>query len=173
MFPNLGIFILSQNIAITRIQAQWLLMWQYFFQIPAQKCPAKAYLDNSYLKFLQKKYPNKEFLVRSFRHFYFSRNFAIRQISRALCSNAAILISNSVQKYLYKAFLVPNSRILIFAQNLAIKTKFEDANFKYDNSVFKFQSKYTQIRHVWPKFKEFYFCSKLYNNANSRALIKK
>ena len=71
MFPNLGIFILSQNIAITRIQAQWLLIWQYFFQIPAQKKTAKAYLDNSYLKFLQKKYPDKEFLVRSLGIFIF------------------------------------------------------------------------------------------------------
>ena len=49
--------------------------------------------------------------------------------------------------------------------------KLEGADFKYDISFFKFQSKNTQKRSFWSKFKNFYFCTKLCILINSRVLI--
>ena len=52
------------------------------------------------------------------------------------------------QKYLNKAFLVPNLGIFCFVFCFLCEIfpldKFEGANFKYDNIVFKFQSKNTE-----------------------------
>ena len=39
--------------------------------------------------------------------------------------------------------------------------KFEDVDFKYDNNIFKFQPKNTEIWHFGPKFKNFYFLYKI------------
>ena len=49
--------------------------------------------------------------------------------------------------------------------------KFEGADFKYHNIIFKFQPKNTQIKHLGPKFKDFYFCTKLCKKTNSKTLI--
>ena len=52
------------------------------------------------------------------------------------------------QNYANKAFLVTNVGIFVFRKILQLD-KFEGADFKYDNTFFKFQSKNTQIRHFW------------------------
>ena len=52
------------------------------------------------------------------------------------------------QNYTNKAFLVTNLGIFVFRKILQLD-KFEGADFKYDNTFFKFQSKNTQIRHFW------------------------
>ena len=61
---NLGIFIFSQNFAIRQIWGCWSQIWQYCFQIPAQKCRNKAFLD-----------PNLGIFIISWK-------FTIRQIRR-------------------------------------------------------------------------------------------
>ena len=48
LIPNLGIFILSQNFAVRQIRGCWFQIWQYSFQIPAQKHPNKTFLDFSF-----------------------------------------------------------------------------------------------------------------------------
>ena len=49
--------------------------------------------------------------------------------------------------------------------------KFECADFKYDNIIFKFQPINTQNRHLGLKFKDLNFCTKFYNKTNSKTLI--
>ena len=49
--------------------------------------------------------------------------------------------------------------------------KFEDADFKYENNIFKFQPKNTEIGHFGPKFKNFNFLHEILQQANSRVLI--
>ena len=63
----------------------------------------------------------------------------------------AIFFSNSSPK-------IPESHIFgpEFRQNLQLD-KFEGANFKYDNSFFKYQPKSTQIRHFWSEIQGFLF----------------
>ena len=45
--------------------------------------------------------------------------------------------------------------------------KFEDADFKYENNIFKFQPKNTEIGHFGPKFKNFNFLHEILQQANS------
>ena len=77
----------------------------------------------------------------------------ILQLERfgVLISNMTILLSNSSLKYPNNAFLVPNLGIFVFSRNFFSRflflhqtlqqNKFEDADFKQDNSVFKFHPK--------------------------------
>ena len=70
------------------------------------------------------------------------------------------------QKYPNKAFLVKNTQIrhfwfqiqaLLFFREILQSDKFEGADFKYDNIVFKFQPKITQIRRFWSQIYAFLF----------------
>ena len=75
--------------------------------------------------------------------------------SRVLISNRTIVFlklpeSNPkvlTQKYPNKTFFVQNSGNSVFRKILLL-AKFEGANSKYNNIVFKFQHKNTQIRHI-------------------------
>ena len=53
------------------------------------------------------------------------------------------------QKYLNKAFLVPNLGIFVFFGKVLQLDKFDGADFNYDNSFLKLFPKSTQIRHFW------------------------
>ena len=44
MVPNLKTFSFAPNFAIRQIQGRWFQIWQYFFEIPAQKYSNKAFL---------------------------------------------------------------------------------------------------------------------------------
>ena len=109
--------------------------------------------------------------------FYFGFFFCtcILTNSRLLISN----ISKDVQiywpKYQNNAFLVPffvvAVTVVVVLLDFCYLDKLESADFKYDISFFKFQSKNTQKRPFWSKFKNFYFCTKFYVLINLRALI--
>ena len=58
------------------------------------------------------------------------------------------------------SFLVQNLRIFFFTKTLLLE-KLEDTDFKYDNSIFKFQPKNTQIRHFWFQIHAFLFLDKI------------
>ena len=51
-----------------------------------------------------------------------------------------------VHKYPNKAFLVPNFDFSFFFSEILQLHKFEGPDFKYDNIIFNFQPKNTQIR---------------------------
>ena len=59
----------------------------------------------------------------------------------------------------------------LFFHEISQLDKFEGADFKYDNVVFKFQPKNTKIRHFWSKVWNFCFCTKLCSKTNSRMRI--
>ena len=70
----------------------------------------------------------------------------------------------------------PNLHILLLLLIIIIYeilqlVKFEGANFKYDNIDFKFQLKNTLITYFGPRFRDFYFYTKLCNKTISRELI--
>ena len=59
----------------------------------------------------------------------------------------------------------------LFLDQTLQQEKFEVTNFKCDKSFFKFQSKNTQSSTFCPKLRDFYFCTKLWNNTNSMTQI--
>ena len=79
------------------------------------------------------------------------------------------------QKYPNKAFLVPLYVVAVIVVVILLDfwylDKLEGADFKYDTSFFKFQSKNTQKGPFWSKFKNFYFCTKLCILINSKLMI--
>ena len=70
----------------------------------------------------------------------------------------------SAQKYLSKVFLIPNLGIYIISQNFTMR-QIWGCRFQ----IFKPQN--MQIQHFWSQIKGFFFCTKLFNKANWRALI--
>ena len=60
-----------------------------------------------------------------------------------------IALQNCYPKPSNKSFLVPNLKGFVFGYNFAILDQFEGVEFKYDNSILKFQSKNTQKKHFW------------------------
>ena len=65
----------------------------------------------------------------------------------------------------------PKFRHFCFFVKFLQSDKFEGADFKYGNIVFKFQPKNTKIRHCWSKFWNFNLCTKLCSKTNSRTVI--
>ena len=60
---------------------------------------------------------------------------------------------------------------LLFQEILQLE-KFEGAGFKYNNIIFKFQPKNTQMMHFWSHIlRTFIFYTKLCDKGNSRALM--
>ena len=102
MVTNLDIFIFSWNFAIRQIRGCWFQIWQYYFQIQAQK------------------YPNNALFVPYLRIFIFVPNFAARQIWGGWSQNMTMIFQNCCQKHPIKAFLVPNLRVFISASNFTI-----------------------------------------------------
>ena len=65
------------------------------------------------------------------------------------------------QQYQNKAFLVPNIGTFIVARNYTIKhIRWHLFQLEYDNNIFKFQVKNTQIDIFCPKFKDCHICIK-------------
>ena len=84
------------------------------------------------------------------------------------------------QKYTNKAFLFKNTQgkqfqtqiqVSLFFPEILQLDKFEGADFKFDNIVFKFQSKATQMKHFVRKFRHLHYFTKFCNQTNSKALI--
>ena len=123
---------------------------------------------------LQPKMPNKAFSSQ-ICFFFVWTIFCISANSRMLISNITIVFQIYGPKYPKKAFLVPffvvAVIVVVVLVNFWYLDKLEGANFKYDISFFKFQSKNTQKGLIWSKFKNFYFCTILWISINSRVLI--
>ena len=139
MIPNLDNFVFSQNFAVSQIRGCWFQIWQYHFQIPAQK------------------YPNQAFLVPNLRIYIFAPNFAARQIERRWFQIWQQYFQIPAPKYKNLAILVPNLRIFNFC------TKLGDADFKYDNVFSKLLPKTPKQSIFGSKFKNSNFCTKLCN----------
>ena len=69
------------------------------------------------------------------------------------------LVKNTIKAFLFKTFFDPNFGIFYFREILQLD-KFEAADLKHDNIVFKFQPKKTQIRHFWSQICAFLFLRK-------------
>ena len=74
--------ILAENAQIRHFWSQIETVWIFFRKIlQMDKFESADFkYDNSFLKILAPKHPNKAFLVPDLGIFIFSRNFAIRQI---------------------------------------------------------------------------------------------
>ena len=114
-------FFFALKFELRQILGRWFQIWEYYFQILAQK------------------YTNKEFLVPNLRIFWFCTKLCNKTNLRELISNTILFFQNCSPKYLNKAFLVPNLRIFIFDETLQ-QDKFEVYNFQYDNSFRQFCS---------------------------------
>ena len=70
--------------------------------------------------------------------------------------NKTFLVKNTIKlkSFLFKAFFDPNFGIFDFREILQLD-KFEAADLKHDNIVFKFQPKKNQIRHFWAQIQAF------------------
>ena len=142
MIPNLGIFAFSQNFAIRNSWGCWFQICQYCFQIPAPK------------------YPNQAFLVQNLRIFVFSWNFAKWQIWGYIFG----------KKYSNKGF-EPNLSIFVSSQKFGIR-QIRRCWFQIWQQFFSNCSPKIPKQGIFgPKFKDFYFCTKLCNKTNSRTMI--
>ena len=68
-----------------------------------------------------------------FKDFCFYTKLCCKTKSRALITKRTAVFQNCFPKHPNKACLVPNSRMLVFAQNFALE-KLEGVDCKYDNS---------------------------------------
>ena len=106
--------------------------------------------------------PKSNIFGSKFKDFYFCTKLCNKTNSRTLISNTIKMFSNSSAKIrksgifgpkfryfsLFSRFFIFFSRFLLLHQILQ-QGKFEDADFKYDNSIFKFHLNNTQIRYFW------------------------
>ena len=127
---------------------------------------SKALISNMTIEFSNSrtKHLNKTFLILNLRNFIFEQNFTFRktrgcwfQIQQELFQ-----ISNYSKKYLNKASLVPKRDIFILSRALI-----SNMIIVFSNS----NSKRPKAGIFDLKFKDFYFCIKLCNWANLKALI--
>ena len=172
MIPNLGVFVFPRNFAVRQIRGCWFQIWQYHFQIPAQK------------------YSKKAFLVSNFGIFIFSQSFAIRQIEGFLANlkfkdfyqttilqqtlqedkfeDADFKYDNNIyqllaRKYGNLTFLVPNLRIFIFCRKLCNKA---NSWVLISNTTIVSQNccrKHLNVASFGSRFKNPNFCTKLCN----------
>ena len=80
MVPNLDIFAFLRNFAVRQIRGCWFQIWQYCFQMPAQK------------------YQNKAFLFLEFWNFYFCTKLCSKTNSTTVIWIMTTLFSNSSPK---------------------------------------------------------------------------
>ena len=152
----LRIFIFARNFAFRQIRGSWFQIHQYLFKPAAENAQIRHFWSQICF-------------------FLFWTIFSISAKSRMLISNIIIVFQIYGPKYPNKAFLVTFFVVAIIALVVLLDfwylDKLEGADFKYDISFFKFQSKNTQKEPFWSKFKNFYFCTKLCILINSRVLI--
>ena len=77
----------------------------------------------------------------TFKDFYFCTKLCILINSRELISNISIAFQTYCPKCPNKAFLVPNLLFFIVLNNFLNFSKFEDVDFKYNNSFSNLQAK--------------------------------
>ena len=113
------------------------------------------------------KIPKSDFFGHKFRHFCFSVKFCKQTNLRVLISNITMVFLKFLPKNTQRRhFLVKNTQIrhfwsqiqaFLFFREILQSHKFEGADFKYHNIVFKFQPKITQIRCFWSQIQAFLF----------------
>ena len=111
-------FFFLRGFAVSQIRGCWFQIWQYYFQIPAQK------------------YPNKAFLVPNLKIFICTK-LCSKTNSRTLISNMTIIFSISIPKTRKSGLFGPKFKIFYFLHVTLQQGKFEDADFKYDNGFSK------------------------------------
>ena len=115
-----------------------------------------------------------------FRHFCFFLKFCKQTHLRVLISNMTIVFLQFLPKNTeIRYFWVKNTKIRNFwsqfqafslFHDILQVDKFEGADFKYENIIFKFQTKKSRITHFWFQIETFFF-RKICNQTNLRALI--
>ena len=102
--------------------------------------------DNSFLK-CQLKNAQISIFSPKFKQFcFFFAKFLNQPNLRELISNMTKFFLKFIPKSTQiRYFLVQNLDIFIFSRKFVIREMITGADFKYDNVVFKFPSKYTQI----------------------------
>ena len=116
------------------------------------------------------KIPKPDFFGHKFSYFCFSVKFCKQTNLRVLISNITMVFLKFLPKNTQiRHFLVKNTQIrhfwsqiqafLYFCEILQ-SDKFEGADFKYDNIVFKFQPKIPKSGIFGPKFRHFCFSVK-------------
>ena len=134
MVPNFDIFFLSRDFANRQIPGCWFQIWQYYFQIPAQKAILVPNLINApnfavrqiwwcWFQVFQHccpKHWNKAFLSSGFKDSHFCTKHCFYKNSRMLMLNIRILFSNPSPKFRY----------FLFFQKILLWDKFERADFK-------------------------------------------
>ena len=103
--------------------------------------------DNSIFKFHPQNTLNQAFLILNLIIFTFKSNFTITQIWGHWIRIWQKCSSNSWLK-IPKCGIFQILRLFSFAWNFGF-WQFETVDFKYDNSIFKFQPKISKIRHFW------------------------
>ena len=107
------------------------------------------------------------FFGPKFCFFFFFEKFWSQTNSRVMISNMTIAFFKILaQKCPSNVFFVPNLDIFVclfvcFCGEILQLDKFEDADFKYDNSFWKFQAKNSQIGIFGTKFRPFCFFPKI------------
>ena len=92
-----------------------------------------------------------------FRHFYSFRKFCSQAKLRVLILNKTIIFSDSSPKIPKSDIFLSQIEGFLFLHHNLQQDIFENTDFKYDNSIFKFQSQNTQIKHFWSQIQRFLF----------------
>ena len=111
--------------------------------------------DNSFLKILPPKYPNKGFLVPYLDIFVLFKKFCHQTILSLLISSRAIVILNFQRKTTQvKQFWLQIYTFLFFFYKILLLGEFEGVDLKQENSFFKFYPRISQIRLFWPQIQK-------------------
>ena len=112
------------------------------------------------------KYLNQVFLVPDLRIFSFEPTFATRQMQGHWFQIWQCFFQTRAEKYPNKAFLDPNLGVFIFFLKFCYQT---NSRVLISNMILLFSNsspKILESRIFVSKFKDFYFCTKLWNKAN-------
>ena len=124
---NLGIFIISGNFEIRRIQRCWFQMWRYYLRIAVllknlqlNKFEGADFkYDNSFFLILPPKYANIAFLVPNLGIFVFHKNWQLEKFEGA--ENRTIHFWTSSLKIPKSGNFPSKFRDLYFAPNFALR----------------------------------------------------
>ena len=138
MTPNVDIFIFPQNFAITQIREWWSQIWQYCFQMPAQK------------------YPNKAFLVPNLSIFVESADFRYNNVVFK-SQPKTTQMRRFWSKILHTAFSSAKFGIFVFPQKFFSYTKSGVLISKVTILLSNYNSKITKLGIFGLEFRHFHF----------------
>ena len=136
LVPNMGIFIISWYFAIRQIWGCWFQIWQYFFQVLAQKYSNHTFLFffceicnqtnlrvliSVFFQITAQKYLNKAFFDPKFKDFYFCTKLCNKKNSRTLIWNMTIIFSHSTPKICKLGIFGPKFKDFYFPANFVIR----------------------------------------------------